>query len=392
LKHTWTIALTGVLSLSLHGQQPRPAATERQSRSGPDAHADYISIGNAKLYYEECGVGAPVNVVLLHDGLLHATTWDPVWQPLCAKYHVLRYDRRGYGRSDAATGPYVPEDDLLQLMLKAKMARAVVVGSSSGGGLALDFALAHPEKTEGLFLIGPVVHGMPSSSYFLERGNRNSGPMVRNDVEATAQNWSQDPFLIAQANPEARKRIHDALSENPQNLKTGGQFELRPTPPTVLRLSQIRAPALVLVGDHDIADVLAYSGAIEAALPIVFFEVWKDTGHLIQLERPSELLDRFNRFARLADRKEMPLAAGELRVYAGQYKFGDGSIGISIREGRLALKLPDLPEKPLFAASAARFFVRTTETEFQFERDAAGNITQMLIYNSDGNAIRCPRL
>lgn len=379
--------LTILLAAVSGPQAAYPAQTPESANSGR-----YAAVGSGKLYYEECGAGNAVNVVLLHDGLLHSVTWDGVWQPLCAKYHVLRYDRRGYGRSDTASARYVPEDDLRLLMEKTSMARAIVIGNSSGAGLALDFALAHPDQTEGLFLIGPVVHGMPSSAYFLERGNRNSEPMSRNDATATAENWSKDPYLIAHENPQARKKLLEGLSHNPQNLKTGGQFEIRPSPPTVLRLSHIQAPALILVGDADIADVIAYAGAIEAALPIAFFEVWKDTGHLIQLERPAELVERFDRFARLADRKEATVAPVILRKYPGQYKFGNRSIRISLRENRLALELPDTPGKPLFAATANRFFVRTTPTEFQFAQDAAGTVTELVIYNSDGNTINCPRL
>ena len=69
------------------------------------------------------------------------------------------------------------------------------------------------------------------------------------------------------------------------------------------RLSQIRVPTLVLVGDGDIADVFACSGAIEAVVPLSVFEVWKDTGHLIQIQRPAELVARFNRFFSLATRE-----------------------------------------------------------------------------------------
>ena len=164
------------------------------------------------------------------------------------------------------------------------------------------------------------------------------------------------------------------------------------SPLTVQRLSQIQAPALILVGDADIADVIAYAGAIEAALPIAFFEVWKDTGHLIQLEHPAELVERLHRFARLADRKEVAVRPAVLNSYLGKYKFFNRSISISLRDNRLGLEFPDTPAKPLFAASANRFFVRTTETEFQFERDAAGRVTELVIYNSDGNTIKCPRL
>src|SRR5215470_5825104 len=172
---------------------------QAQLNSSPGkAPGDYLEVGKAKLYYEQCGTSGP-SVVLLHDGLVHSITWDDVWRPRCAKYHVWRYDRRGYGRSDAATAAFVPEDDRYQLMRAVKMERAILAGNSSGAGLALDFALAHPEMVDGLLLIGPVVHGMSSSTYFLERGNKNNAPLNKNDVASAAENWSQDRFLISGA-------------------------------------------------------------------------------------------------------------------------------------------------------------------------------------------------
>ena len=306
-----------------------------------------------------------------------------MWQPLCSKFHVVGYDRRGYGRSEAAQAPFDPEDDLAALMRVIKMDRAILIGNSSGAGLALDFALAHPAMTEGLVLIGPVVHGMASSAYFLRRGNHNGD---------SAENWSRDRFLISGANPEARTKLRDALLANPQNFKTGGQFEVRLSPPTILRLNQIEASTLVLVGDADIPDVIAYAGAIEGALPIVFMEVWQDCGHLIQLEKPRELVPRIERFSALADRREAAVSPDALRRYTGEYKFGERTIGISLVCNRLWLRLPDFPEKPLFAASSVRFFVRTTETEFEFSAESAANVSELVIHNADGAKIHCPRL
>ena len=371
------------------------AANARPSGSQADQKASagkFLQANGVKLYYEECGSGASINVALLHDGLLHSATWDETWPLLCAKYHVVRYDRRGFGRSDAATAPFAPEEDLVQVLHAVKMERAILIGNSSGAGLALDFALAHPRMVEGMLLIGPVVHGMSSSAYFIDRGNRANAPMAQNDLKSAAENWSRDPYLISGAKPEARKKLLDLLEQYPQNLKTGGQFESRPSPPTVLRLAQIEAPTLVLVGDADIADVIAYAGAIEAELPISFFEVWKDAGHLIQLEKPAELAARFDQFAKLADRRETSLSIEALRELAGEYKFFNRTIEITLKGNHLALRLPDLPDKPLFADSPSRFFVRTTPTEFEFERDEKGKVKDMVILNSDGNKIACERI
>src|SRR5438045_9719500 len=90
-----------------------------QKASGPqkpaaiEKHNGHLDVGGGKIYYEECGTGSAI--VLLHDGLMHAVTWDAVWEPLCRKYHVVRYDRRGYGRSDAPKAQCSRRDDLQKL-------------------------------------------------------------------------------------------------------------------------------------------------------------------------------------------------------------------------------------------------------------------------------------
>lgn len=352
-----------------------------------------MDVGGVKLWYEECGTANlyQTGVLLLHDGLVHSVTWDGMWKPLCAKYHVVRYDRRGYGRSEPSKDPFVPEDDLYKVMRQVHMDRAIIVGNSSGGGLALDFALEHPEMTQALFLIGPVVHGMASSDYFNERGSQNSAPLAHGDIKATVKNWSEDRFLIAGDDPRARKQLYDSLMQSPQNLKVAGELEIRPSPPTVMRLSQIRIPTLVLVGDADIADVFAYSGAIEAAVPLASFEVWKETGHLIQIQRPAEVVARFNRFVSLVERPEIILADRQLAVYVGRYKLFNRSGTLRVNNHHLILEFPGDPYYWLFAASETRFFLRTDDTEIEFQKDTSGKVLEMIIHNSDGSVVRCPR-
>ena len=63
-----------------------------------------------------------------------------------------------------------------------------VYAGPSGTALATDFAIRHPDRVEALFLIGPVVHGMRSSDYFLQRGNAASAPLEKNDIRGAADN------------------------------------------------------------------------------------------------------------------------------------------------------------------------------------------------------------
>jgi len=360
-------------------------------QSTTDTPATFITVaGGGRLYYEECGAGP--NIVLLHDGLLHSVVWDDVWRPLCAKYHVLRYDRRGYGRSDAASVPFSPESDLAALMQHVRMERATLVGASSGTALALDFALAHPAQVEALFLIGPVVHGMRSSDYFLARGNAANAPLAANDPRAAADNWAHDPFEVSGPRPEARKRIFEALAANPQNLRVAGQFEVRPIPPTVSRLAEVTAPTLAIVGEADIADVHAFAGAIQASVPVVRREVWKGVGHLIALEDPAQVVARLDAFIAIARRPTVAVARAALDTYAGSYALGGSVAIVALEHDRLVLRLNGDADVLLFAASPTRFFVRTTGTELEFERDDHGAVRALIITNPNGTPIRCPRI
>jgi pimeloyl-ACP methyl ester carboxylesterase len=370
--------------LMLAASSTVPQATQKTT-------AAYLNVdGGGRLYYEECGSGA--NVVLLHDGLLHSVVWDDVWNPICARYHVLRYDRRGYGRSDAAAAPFSPEADLLTLMQHTHMDRATLVGSSSGTALALDFAIAHPAQVEALFLIGPVVHGMRSSDYFLARGNAASAPLSTHDVRAAADNWAHDPFQVSGARPEQRKKIFEALMSSPQNFSAPGQFEIRPSPPTVTRLSEISAPTLEVMGDGDIGDVHAFAGAIQAAVPVVRRELWKGVGHLVELEDPAQIVARLNTFIDVIQRPTITVPRVTLDNYAGTYALNNSPAVVAVTAERLVLRVNGDADVLLFAASASRFFVRTTGTTVEFELDERGAPRALLIANPNAPAVRCPRV
>src|SRR5262245_5130318 len=101
--------------------------------------AAFLSRDGSHIYYEESGPANAAAVVLLHDGLLDSVTWDQVWPALGRQYHVVRYDRRGMGRSDPPRAAFIPTEDLLALLDRLGIASATPVGSSSASGLALGF-------------------------------------------------------------------------------------------------------------------------------------------------------------------------------------------------------------------------------------------------------------
>ncbi len=251
----------------------------------------FVSVRDGRIWYETCGGGSK-SLVLLHDGILHAATWDAVWPLLCRDFHVVRYDRRGYGQSPATTTAYSPIDDLVTVMRAASIGHAVLVGSSAGGGLAVDFALQHPEAVDRLVLVGPSVSGLPYSSYFIGRLSALLQRFKHGDIDGAIR----DSWYLAPGHDAVRKRIVDLLRANPQDMAHADPA--LPRPPAKPLLSTITVPTLILVGEYDIADNHAQAGAVEALMPNAKRVVVPGTGHLLYLERPDAFVGLVGPFAK----------------------------------------------------------------------------------------------
>lgn len=111
------------------------------------------SVNGIELYYEEHGSGP---ALLLIPGLGADTgLFGGVIGPLAETCHVLVFDPRGGGRSDKPPGPYSIQqmaDDAAGLLDVLGIERAVVVGYSMGGRIALSLALDHSPRVRRLVL------------------------------------------------------------------------------------------------------------------------------------------------------------------------------------------------------------------------------------------------
>lgn len=263
-----------------------------------DAPGAFAPVQGGQVYYETCGSG-PETLVLLHDGVVHSAGWDDAWPILCAQFRVVRYDRRGYGRSPQATSPYAAVDDVAAVMAAARVQRATLVGSSNGGGVATDFTLAHPERVERLVLVGPFVSGFRPSIPFILRGLWLFSPMLLgDDVAGTIKRGAKDRYILGPGQDAARARLKALLTANPQNITHGDRQT--PTPPARPRLPTITAPTLILVGEADIGDVKRQAAAIEGLIPGARRVVMRGAGHLMYVEQPVAFADEVAGFVRSA--------------------------------------------------------------------------------------------
>jgi pimeloyl-ACP methyl ester carboxylesterase len=245
-----------------------------------------IDADGGSVYYEAAGEGPAL--IMIHDGLLHSATWDEQFNSFSSSYRVIRWDRRGYGKSESPKKPFSHLDDLRALMDHLGIEEATLMGCSSGGLLAIDFTLEHPKRVSALVLVGPIISGFSFSKHFSNRGERGI-PAQNAPVETKIQYWSwKDPWITAPESTAAKKRMEKLLTENPQNLVGSGRFARSPGRPALSLLSDIKIPTLLVVGESDIPDVHAHVGAIEAGIPGSQRIVIPRSGHLVHFEKPKE--------------------------------------------------------------------------------------------------------
>jgi len=249
-------------------------------------NSGYVKVDGGKLFYEMAGKGP--NIVLLHDGMVHSGIWVEQFQELAKNYQVIRYDRRAYGKSSDPEAPYSHIDDLNQVFIQLKIDRAVIFGMSSGGGLAIDFTLKYPEKVQGLVLVGAVVGGYGYTAHMANRGGHMIPVSERSDNQKLEKYYvMDDPYLIYKENVGAKQRVLEMIKPY---MKTdrGGGIPVKPADRVALKfLSEIRVSTLILVGEYDIPDVHAHSGAINAGINGSGRLIIPGAGHLIPIEQPA---------------------------------------------------------------------------------------------------------
>lgn len=252
-----------------------------------------LAVGSATLAIESEGAGPAL--VCLHAGVCDRRMWRPLAARLGLDHRVIAYDRRGFGQSRSPDEPCSDLDDLCAVLDDcSRGAPAVLVGASRGGALALDLALAKPERVRALVLMASAVSGDPDdapvSDAIQEQVDALSAAERSGDVDAVnaleARLWLDGPLQPEGRVPGALREL--LLDMNGIALRHPPLTQKREPPLAWPRLEAVTQPALVLSGDLDFPDRVALSASLAARIPHVHAHVVHGTAHLPSLERPEE--------------------------------------------------------------------------------------------------------
>lgn len=257
----------------------------------------WAEVNGARLYYELMGEGPAV--VLIHAGIADHRMWADQFGWLAQHYQVLCYDVRRFGRSHsiAAAKPvtYTDHEDLYCLLQFLGIEKTALIGVSNGGRIALDFILAYPDLVAALIPVASALSGYEFTDAATEQKDTASDEAfnrgdIEQAVELTLQLWVDGPRrTAAQVDPNVRERVRQMMTD--LCLRTEDGAERQPLdPPALSRLAKIHVPTLVLIGDHDVPDMLTIANLLAIGITGAEKIVIPGTAHLPNLEQ----VDQFN--------------------------------------------------------------------------------------------------
>ena len=240
-----------------------------------------VDVGGHRLSLELSG-GGPPHFVCLHGLVDGLEIWQGLAQRLAGHGQVIRFDQRAHGDSDAPGGPYRREDlaaDVDALLSQLEIERALLVGHSMGGIVAICTALAHPERVAGLVLLGTASECSEKVAGWYER--------IAQAGEAEGVDGIRHAIYGARSQRAIRG---DAvgLAHVTRCLKSLHSDPLTP------KLAALRCPTLLLVGERDPMGPGA-SVILQRAIPGAKLEVIAGRGHWLHVEAPDMVLEALKR-------------------------------------------------------------------------------------------------
>ena len=252
----------------------------------------YADSDEAKIFYQIRGEGEPL-ILLMGFGAT-GNLWEKHVLEYEKHFKCIMIDNRGVGKSSQPHGPYSTKmlaDDTLAVMNHAGIEHARVAGISMGGAIAQELALTYPDKVRCLVLIStwPKFNNYTTIIYEnLKKLRITSKP---DEFMELLQLWIFAPPFYDGGLDDLKEGQEAALNPNPQT-KEGfeGQLDACIKHNSVSRLSKIKVPTLITVGEMDIFTPPAFSQVLHDGIKDSTYVSFPQGGHAHHWED----LPRFN--------------------------------------------------------------------------------------------------
>ena len=163
-----------------------------------------------------------------------------------------------------------------------------------GGMIAIDFTLEYPDMVDALI---PVASGLTGYQYGDAEKLEPKFKAIFKAAETESIDKAVDmlldlPYFIpADENSEVRQKMRTMAKENYKTWSAPQDIQIWPSPPAIERLSEMKVPTLIIVGDHDVSDIFGVADTLESKIPGAKKVIIQGAGHHVNMEKP----EAFNR-------------------------------------------------------------------------------------------------
>jgi pimeloyl-ACP methyl ester carboxylesterase len=301
------VALIVILAVALSifwFARPADVSFDEVRASVPHAEfSHFADIDGVRIHYQEKGTGTPL--VLIHGYTSLTYTWREVFEPLAKSFRVIAVDLKGFGFSGKPDGDYTRRAQAVlvtHLLEHLKIDRAWLCGSSMGGEVALNVALANPQRVAGLVLIdsagvdvpgrgtlAPAYLQIPVVGRLLIALSLTSDKLVRQGLEKSFYDHSK----ITADGVASYYRPLQTRGGQLAALRARAQWPLFPVEPN---LDKISVPTLILWGAQDQLIPLAAGRKFNSLIKGSSLVIFDNCGHLPQEEMPARVIEEISRF------------------------------------------------------------------------------------------------
>lgn len=252
--------------------------------------SDYLTIDADRIYYESAGSGFPLILVSGGSGMDHRQ-WRAVASQLARDFSVISYDPRGIGRSDNPTVAYSDREDLTRLLDHLGLARVGLVGLSSAGGAALEYAAANPQRISGVVASAPFIPGFVFSQPMRARLNAFNRAAQQGREHFLDALFADPHFFPSPLQPPIRTTARKVMGENfDKGAGFNSSLQLPLDPPLIDRLESIAVPILLLVGKLDHPEIHRRNQFLADAIKTSTSRVIPGAGHNPPMENANGFL------------------------------------------------------------------------------------------------------
>lgn len=257
--------------------------------------SQFVTLANGQEVHlrDEGPKDAPA-IVLLHGSNADLSTWQPWTEALRGDYRVIRFDQIGHGLTGAANDDdYSPDRFVESVELvadKLGLKQIVLAGNSMGGGIAMAYAMAHPDRLSGLVLVdaggAPIRREGGGNLAFTLARNPVLGPVLSQMLPRAVIEKSLKQSVSVQSivTPEMVDRYYDMARYPGNRAATRARFSIPYRTFTAEDVAKVQVPTLVMWGEEDA--LIPYDAAnwYMQHLPKGTLANYRGIGHLPQEE------------------------------------------------------------------------------------------------------------